>query len=957
MSFNSSRTVNYFATYNALVIERLMSGKTKLFEHQKKALFKMLEKAARGELNPSQRTPNRGAGYLLMGVGTGKSVVIECLPFVLGEYMTGRQVLVVVDNCTLRSRILQDFPTHPMTHVPLYDQWPLYNLEILLPGIPPPQIAELKAEQWRSYAFSLETADILVVNRQFLITLVQRGDLDPAQVGLLIIDEAHHVSASTYRTIINYFDRSLLCFLTGSRFRSDSRPIPHIRYTSFDEESEQGQWVMRYSPVADFEFNIQDAWKLNPPPIKRLMYQEATSKAFLVEEANGEEVQYEPEAFFAKAESHKEWFRKILLADSFCLPVLEKAVEILALKRTSGQPHAMIVRALNIPHAHRLFQLLDSFPLLQGRVGLVHSEREGFDLAGRPSDIYKQFFSGELICLVHCSMVGEGFSHPWASVSVCLCVMRSLTVGEQEWGRIIRRVPGPSPDKFPNLEHPNWGVVVSHEALGIGELFERFLQGQVTAPISGYWDEETGAWSPLEAEEKPKLVVEYEAGETTIQLSNTRRLEPGDIIVLSIPVAEEASPETSIPKFNLSQELGGIIPKKSGEIMGTAPASNLPTNEPIVSSVSEEKGLYNVFKEAAKDLLSQIEPETSQKAAEEPQESIQDRAVNLISDRLSEIRATRSLSVQIEAILDDKTVQITPVWSNLPTGTELVRKPMWKEREEVIAHFKQHIGLDWMVVVNGEAMTYSDYRRKTVLQQKGFELDRNGELCRDGIPLRELMPEGTYEIFVKGLEAEIERTEVQVPHAIVSCRPDEVKKSLQAKYGTRVRAEIFGLLDETWLIPDGRAGRSLIEHPLECLLPLMVREEGGVFGGAVAIADIDFDYYKNNGQLLHKVVFAYIKRRRNKKWSEHSTESEFEAAVRFAKHLLADVRAELMSRRRNFSGNSSQVQVIDWSRKVNRNSGSETGVGNGRYRVNSPASSVGNASSMSADDEIEELPF
>ena len=181
---------------------------------------------------------------------------------------------------------------------------------------------------------------------------------------------------SSYRSVINYFSESLLCFFTGSRFRSDHLPIPHIRYSSIEDETESGQLVTRYTPVADFEFSVQQAWKLNPTPIKRLVYQEATSKAFVVEEEGGQEVNYSPEAFFAKAESDREWFRKILLADSFCLPVLAKAVEVLALKRQSGNPHAMIARGLNIPHAHRLYQLLETFPLLHWarRTG---SQRQG----------------------------------------------------------------------------------------------------------------------------------------------------------------------------------------------------------------------------------------------------------------------------------------------------------------------------------------------------------------------------------------------------------------------------------------------------------------------------------------------------------------------------------------------------------------------------------------------------
>ncbi|MEH2159979.1 MAG: DEAD/DEAH box helicase family protein [Nostoc sp.] len=525
-----------------------MSGKTKLFGHQKEALVKIWEQAANGELEPRRRSPNSGASLLVMGVGTGKTAVLTSLPFVLAPYMQGRQTMIVVDNCTLRGRILQDFPTDSR-HCPVYEQWPLYNLGILPPGVPPPQIAELRAEDWKSYGFNLDSADLLVVNRQFLLQLVSRGDIDPGNVGLLLIDEAHHSPASSYRTVFEYFSTSMLVFLTGSRFRSDSKPIPYIRYNTFESESETGSKLMRYSPMADFEFSIQDAWKLDPPPIKKLMYKEATSRALLVLE-NGVEVEYSREGFFAKAESDREWLRQILLADAFCMPVLQQAVSILKSKRATGQPHKMIVRALNINHAHRLFKLLESFDLLAGKVGLVHSDKDGFDLAGRPTEVYKKFFSGEYICLVHCSMVGEGFSHEWASVCVPLCVIRSLTVAEQEFGRIIRRVQGRPPGKFPDYNHENWGVVVTHEMLEIGPLFQKFIEGMPTAPLSGYGETPSLSVEPIL--EKPRLTSEYEAGETTLTLTNTQTLKPGDLILLSATIQPVAQP---IPKFDLVEEL------------------------------------------------------------------------------------------------------------------------------------------------------------------------------------------------------------------------------------------------------------------------------------------------------------------------------------------------------------------------------------------------------------------
>jgi hypothetical protein len=144
----------------------------------------------------------------------------------------------------------------------------------------------------------------------------------------------------------------------------------------------------------DYEFTLQDAWRLSPSPIKKLIYKEATSSAFLIEE-DGIEVQYDLEQFILKAQTQRNWFRQILFADSFSLPVLEMAVQVLLSKRSqTRQPHAMLVRALNIPHVHRVTKLLtDNFPMLEGKVLAIHSEHEQYDLAGRASALLEQFYN------------------------------------------------------------------------------------------------------------------------------------------------------------------------------------------------------------------------------------------------------------------------------------------------------------------------------------------------------------------------------------------------------------------------------------------------------------------------------------------------------------------------------------------------------------------------------------
>ena len=604
---------DYFSTYHELVLKRVLSGKTKLYPHQKEALSYIYQKACRGEMNAAARE----AALILSGVGTGKTLIMALTPFILAPWMGGGQVLYLSDNCTLRARFLRDFPTDAQGR-PLYGRWLLYSLDILPPGVPPPQIVELDAANFDSYAFAMYEAQMLVGNRQFVVNLVNRGDIEPDRIGLLVVDEAHFSAAPSYRTITNYLPQSLLAYFTGSKFRSDSQPLPYVRYREVEDRDDWGNPLIHYAPVADYEFSLQQAWQLNPSPVKKLTLQEATSEAFLVEE-EGVEVEYRQEEFFIKAEKERMWFRRILLADSFCLPVLEKAVEILLSKRrATGGPHAMLVRALNIPHVHRVAKVLaENFPQLEGRVGLIHSDHDTYDLAGRPSEILQSFYRGDLWVLVHCGMVGVGFDHPWVSVSCCLCVLKSLSPAEQEWGRAIRRVPGEPPGDFPQLDHPNWAVVVTHEALGIRPLFEEFLRGKQGDTISDV---------PSLPKPRPVLTRDYEAGETVLSLSDTSHLKPGDNLQLSLLVPPTPA---AAPKFDLASELGdGPLQEPVHHEGETDAADSHPGREGLPTGS-----------------MGKIPPA--------PEALPWEREVEAIASKLEEIRTVRTLSVQVEAVLDD----------------------------------------------------------------------------------------------------------------------------------------------------------------------------------------------------------------------------------------------------------------------------------------------------------------
>lgn len=836
---------NYFLNYHDLVLARITSGQTKLYPHQVEALLAIYQKACKGELDGSYRQ----AALILAGVGTGKTLVESIAPYILAPWMCGRQALFLSDNCTLRARFLKDFPTD-LKHRPIYQEWLLYSLEVLLPGIPPPQIVELDATDFNSYAFAMHEADMLVGNRQFVLNLVGRGDIEPLQVGALIIDEAHFSAANSYRTIANYFSESLLCYFTGSKFRSDSQPLPNVRYEEVEELDELGRFVLHYSPVADYEFTLQDAWRLSPSPIKKLIYKEATSTAFLIEE-DGYEVEYDLEQFILKAQTQRNWFRQILFADSFSLPVLDMAVQVLLSKRSkTSQPHAMLVRALNIPHVHRVTKLLiDNFPMLEGKVFAIHSEHEQYDLAGRASALLEEFYNDRYWIIVHCGMLGVGFDHKWISVSCCLNVFKSMSPAEQEWGRALRKVPEQSLSKYPEVNHPNWAVVVTHKALELRELFEKFLQGAVADVVKS-----TIAEQPI----RPVLTAAYEAGETVLTLSNTLKVKPGDVLELRVPVA---MPQSTSPKFSLVDEL------RSTGSLSTAP----------------QNGIYNGNGE--KETENKIDRPLFSGELKSTPALPWDSQVNAIASSLHEMRSARTYQVKVEAVLDNKNVQITPAWNDIPSGVE-VKLTSRIQNEIPDANFLQHVGLDWQILIDQKLVSYQDYKKQVVLQQHGMSLNELGEIIVGGVKLRDSLPPAAYDLFLKGLEAELASAEIDIPHCDRIARPDKAQLDMQARYGAIVRSLVNELFRQRNLIKDGTSGRSLVENPVALLAEAVQRV-------------VDKGYkpnFANNSALIHGAVFGFVKEQTQRGWSEHTNEAEYQEAIKIARHFFLRLQEQLQWR-------------------------------------------------------------
>ncbi|NES94962.1 MAG: hypothetical protein F6K32_06950 [Desertifilum sp. SIO1I2] len=148
------------------------------------------------------------------------------------------------------------------------------------------------------------------------------------------------------------------------------------------------------------------------------------------------------------------------------------------------------------------------------------------------------------------------------------------------------------------------------------------------------------------------------------------------------------------------------------------------------------------------------------------------------------------------------------------------------------------------------------------------------------------MPPPVYEVFLKGLEAELASVNLDLPHSETVARPDVAKLEIQARYGSQVKSLIHDLFRQRRYIPDGVEGTSLIERPVKLLSQEIerVRAKG---------QEIKF---KNNQQLLHSAVFAHIKEKTGKSWSEHS-EEEYKEACQVARIYLMRLLEQLQWRK------------------------------------------------------------
>lgn len=427
------------------------------------------------EDNASLRDPQREAyqrtfeffksgknkAILQIPVGCGKSGLSSILPLGIAE---GR-ALVIAPNLTIKNG--------------LYDAMDITNRQKCFWR----KSNVLRNDQMLSgpLASTLDSGNITVANKSHIvITNIQQLATNVEKwlhqfshdfFDMIIIDEAHHSAADSWKKVLSHFPKAKIIHLTATPFRSDRQEI-------------DGELVYRYS----FRNATLKGY------IKRLKASYvAPSEIELGFTDTGGKVYTLDEVCKLKEE---DWFsRGVALAPLCNKHIVDASLEKLEELRQSGTQHQLIAVACSINHARSIRSL---YAERGYNADIIHSQQD----AEEQAKVLGSLKNGTLDCIIQVQMLGEGFDHPHLSVAAIFRPYRSLAPYVQFIGRIMRVIVQN------DASHPdNLGHIVTHLGMNLDKRLEEFKQ---------FERDDEAFWKKVIGGEEPEIPANVKSGNTRL---------------------------------------------------------------------------------------------------------------------------------------------------------------------------------------------------------------------------------------------------------------------------------------------------------------------------------------------------------------------------------------------------------------------------------------------------------
>jgi len=396
-------------------------------------------------------------------VGCGKSGIAAIAPFGISQ---GR-VLVVAPNLTIKDGLFEilDVTNRQKCF------WRKRN------------ILKTKDMVGGPFACTLDTGNISICEKSHIVVSnVHQFVTNPEKwlkkfpqdfFDLIIVDEAHHSPAGSWKTVSKYFKDAKIINMTATPFRSDKQEI-------------DGELVYRYPfKKATFKGYIKSirAWYAAPSELE--FTAKGTTKIYNLDEV--------------LKMKEKDWFsRGIALSDVCNKTIVDNSLEKLEELRKTGTHHQLIAVACSVEHAKRICAMYVARGFTADIIyGELNEEKK--------QQVKRRLTGGELDCIVQVIMLGEGFDHPKLSVAAIFRPYRTLAPYIQFVGRILRVIVQNNPG------HPdNYGHIVTHAGMNLDKRLKEFKLFE--SDDQKFWESVIGG----EESEPPTHVT---SGEARMRLS------------------------------------------------------------------------------------------------------------------------------------------------------------------------------------------------------------------------------------------------------------------------------------------------------------------------------------------------------------------------------------------------------------------------------------------------------
>jgi len=398
-------------------------------------------------------------------VGCGKSGLAALIPFGIAA---GR-VLVIAPNLTIKDGLFETFDITNRQKCFWRKRGVLKDKDLLAgPLACTLDIGNISV---------CEQCHVVITNVQQLATNTDKwlSKFSSDFFDLIIIDEAHHSAAESWKKVLSKFSNAKIVNMTATPFRSDKQEI-------------DGELVYRYP----FKRATMNGY------VKRVKawYVAPTELTFT---AKGETKTYTLDEVLEMRE--KDWFSRGIALSEICNEsIVNNSLEKLEELRQTGTQHQLIAVACSVDHARSIRSMYSA----RGYgADVIYSQMD----TEKKEDVIRRLKNGELDCIVQVQMLGEGFDHQKLSVAAIFRPFRTLAPYIQFVGRILRVVIQNDPT------HPdNYGHIVTHSGMNLQERLKEFQLFE--KDDQKFWDEVIGGSDP----EPPR---EVRSGEARLRLSET----------------------------------------------------------------------------------------------------------------------------------------------------------------------------------------------------------------------------------------------------------------------------------------------------------------------------------------------------------------------------------------------------------------------------------------------------